>query len=218
MTSTPRAKVRRKSAEDRRAEIVAAASALALSEGLEQITLRSVADRLGVAGSLVSHYFPSVDSLLAEAFKAAAVQESREIDTAVDAETPPVERLLALLRFHTDGDRDRMNLLWLDAWRLGRRRPALHTEVAAQMTADVEQLTAVINEGIRSGDFTATDPKVSASRILAVLDGLSVQAAMRKAVNYRTVEELVFIVAERELGVAPGTFGTQHPPEPPPQG
>ncbi|MFD9721719.1 TetR/AcrR family transcriptional regulator [Streptomyces sp. NPDC059076] len=206
MTSTPRAKVRRKSAEDRRAEIVAAASALALSEGLEHITLRSVADRLGVAGSLVSHYFPAVDSLLAEAFTAAAVAESREIDAVVETADLPVDRLLALLRFHTAGDRDRMNLLWLDAWRLGRKRPALHSAVAAQMAADVGQLVGLIDEGIRSGDFTTADPRVSASRILAVLDGLSVQAAMRKAVNYGTVEELVFIVAERELGLPVGAF------------
>ncbi|MGW4033414.1 TetR/AcrR family transcriptional regulator [Streptomyces sp. NPDC004838] len=215
MTSTPRGRVRRKSAEDRRAEIVAAASALALGEGLEQITLRNVADRLGVAGSLVSHYFPSVDSLLAEAFKAAAEQESHDIDAAMeraadggaDGASLPVERLRALLRFHTAGDRDSMSLLWLDAWRLGRRRPALHTEVIAQMTADVGQLAALIREGMRSGDFTAADPEASATRILAVLDGLSVQAVMRKAVTYGTVEELVFIVAERELGLPVGTFG-----------
>jgi AcrR family transcriptional regulator len=208
VTSSPGAKVRRKSAEDRRAEIVAAATEVALSEGLEQITLRSVADRLGVAGSLVSHYFPSIDGLLAEAFRAAAVRESREIDAAVAAGTGPVGRLLALLRFHTAGDRDSMSLLWMDAWRLGRKRPALHAEVTAQMAADVEQLLALIDEGVRSGDFTPADPRVSASRILAVLDGLSVQAAMRKAVTYRAVEELVFIVAERELGAPEGTFGT----------
>jgi hypothetical protein len=47
---------------------------------------------------------------------------------------------------------------------------------------------------------------VSAGRSIAVIDGLSVQSVMRGAIDYGSVRELVFLVAERELGLERGTL------------
>ena len=45
------------------------------------------------------------------------------------------------------------------------------------------------------------------SRVADVdVDGLSVQSVMRGAIDYASVRELVFLVAERELGLEPGTL------------
>lgn len=65
----------RKSPSDRRAEIVDAAATIALAEGLECITLRRVAEQLGVRPGLISHYFPAVEDLVAGAFGTAAGAE-----------------------------------------------------------------------------------------------------------------------------------------------
>ena len=70
---------RRKPPEERRTEIVQAASVLALTEGLESLTLRRVADALGVVPGLVNHYFRSVEDLVAEAFTAAAYGETSAV-------------------------------------------------------------------------------------------------------------------------------------------
>ncbi|MFB8144153.1 TetR family transcriptional regulator, partial [Streptomyces parvus] len=65
----------RKSPAARRAEIVDAAAAVALAEGLECVTLRRIGDDLGVRPGLISHYFPSAEELVAEAFGSAASGE-----------------------------------------------------------------------------------------------------------------------------------------------
>ena len=123
MTSRPTAKIRvRRSAEDRRAEIVSAATRLALSKGLDQVTLRSIAEKLGVVGSLVSHDFPSVDELLAEAFAGAAGAELHDIFVAVDEADTPLAGLRRLLLRLVDDERDEISTLWIDAWHGGRRR------------------------------------------------------------------------------------------------
>lgn len=75
MSSSVQRKRIRKSPEARRAEIVDTAAAVALSEGLECLTLRRIADELDVRPGLISHYFPSVEDLVAEAFGTAAGAE-----------------------------------------------------------------------------------------------------------------------------------------------
>lgn len=78
----------RRSPADRRAEILDAATRLALGHGLDHVTLRSIAQELGVAGSLVSHYFPAVDELLAEVFGGAARAELDRSSARSNSSTP----------------------------------------------------------------------------------------------------------------------------------
>ena len=124
---------KRKPPLERRTEIVQAASVLALAEGLESLTLRRVADALGVVPGLVNHYFRSVEDLVAEAFAAAAYGEFETLFTAVDEAGTSLERMRALIGLLVSDDRDDISLLWLDAWNVSRQRPALHAEVSRQM-------------------------------------------------------------------------------------
>jgi AcrR family transcriptional regulator len=207
VTSRPSAKIRvRRSAEDRRAEIVSTATRIALSEGLDQVTLRSIAEQLGVVGSLVSHYFPSVDELLAEAFAGAARAELHDIFVAVDEAETPLAGLRSLLLRLVDNERDEISTLWIDAWHGGRRRPALNEEVGRQSEAWIVRLSALIEAGKQAGEFHTDNPRRAAARIMAVVDGLSVSATMRGTIDYETVEELVFVIAESELTLAHGAL------------
>jgi AcrR family transcriptional regulator len=209
---TSRVGAQRKSATERRAEIVSAAELMALDEGLESLTLRRVADALGVVPGLVNHYFPAIDELVATAFGTAAAAELEEILAAVAAVGGPTERIRRLLALLTDDDRDRLSLLWLDAWQAGRRRPALHAEVVRLMVAWQERVAELISDGVRAGEFHTDDPATAAARILTVVDGLSVQAVMRSAIDDHRVRELLFTTAERELSLPPATLTPTHPP------
>jgi AcrR family transcriptional regulator len=179
---------------------------IALTEGLDQVTLRSVADDLGVVGSLVSHYFPSVDDLLAEAFAAAAQAELEEIFREVDQMDSPHDALATLLGQLVDDERDNISTLWIDAWHAGRRRPSLDAEVGRQTEAWNGRLGELLERGCDAGEFRTDTPRRAAARIMAVVDGLSVQANIRGTIDYDAVEELVFAVAENELGLARGTL------------
>lgn len=206
----PHKRVRR-SAADRRAEIVEAARRLALRDGLENVTLRSLGDELGVAGSLISHYFPAVDDLLAEAFAAAVGEEIVQLfgEDGGERDREPVHALAMVLTFAVDEDRADVNRLWIDAWHVGRRRPALHAEVARQTDRWTNSLGALITHGVERGDFRLADgaePRGVAARIMAVIDGLTVQSTLRATIGYDAVASLGLAVAEHELGLAPGTL------------
>ena len=196
----------RRSPADRRAEILDAATRLALGRGLDHVTLRSIAEELGVAGSLVSHYFPAVDELLAEVFGGAARAELDQVFGQVEQLDSARDQLAGFLQRLTDSERDAISALWMDAWHAGRRRPALADEVSRQTSLWTERLAALVQRGRAAGEFDTTDPRATAARIMAVVDGLTVQASLRDTIDYESVEQLVFQVAEREVGLPPGSL------------
>ncbi|MEV6109500.1 TetR family transcriptional regulator C-terminal domain-containing protein [Streptomyces sp. NPDC051940] len=204
-SSVPRKRVR-KSPAARRAEIVEASSAVALAEGLEGVTLRRIADELDVRPGLISHYFPSAEELVAEAFGDAA---SGELDALLPVDDPETTPRLRLARFFADamGEAyDDISRLWINARHLSRYRPLLRDRVVVQEEAWRERLAAVIREGVEGGEFRTGDPYVTAIQILVVLDGLAAHANTETGERPAAVTRLAVRLAERELGLDPGAL------------
>lgn len=196
----------RKSPGERRAEILRAAVDIALSDGLEAVTLRSVSEAQGITIGLVGHYYPAVDELLAEAFTTVAQGEIDELFTHAQAEADPVETMRSLLRQLLAVERGPVSLLWIDAWHAGRRRPPLLAAVSRLMVTWLEEVATVIEDGRAAGAFRNDDAMASATRIMSVVDGLIVNAAMRDAIDNSPVRGLVTSLAEQELGLPPATL------------
>ena len=198
--------MRRKPASQRRAEIIETAASIAVSEGLDKLTAKRVAETLGVFPGLVSHYFATADELVAAAFAHAAEQERDDVFGHAGAAGPPRDQVRRLLAAWLHEDRDPVSLLWLDAWQASRRRPALRDEVARQMHADLDRLSALIRAGAATGDFRIADPRETAIQVLGLIDGLSVQAATRSTLDYTAVRAMVITTTERLLGLGHGTL------------
>lgn len=195
------ATARRKAPDERRSEILGAASAIALADGLDRVTARRLADSLGVVPGLITHYFPSADLLVAAAFEAAAASERDQLFGHAEEAPKAVDRIDRLLDSWLDPERDAVSLLWLDAWQTSRRRPALLTSVTEQMGIEQDRLEALLRSGIESSEFNIADPRAAAMQILSLVDGMSVQAAIRTTVDYGPVREMVVGVVEKVLGL-----------------
>jgi AcrR family transcriptional regulator len=183
---------------------VQTASVIALAEGLESLTLRRVADALGVVPGLVNHYFRSVEALVAEAFAVAAYGEFSTLFEDVDAAGTALERMRALIGLLVSDDRDDISLLWIDAWNASRRSPVLQAEVARQLQVWQQRVAALISLGVAEGVFRAADPPAAATRIMAMSDALSLQAAVPAPLDYAVVRQMVIDGAERELDLHAG--------------
>ncbi|MFF1914209.1 TetR/AcrR family transcriptional regulator [Streptomyces sp. NPDC058239] len=121
-----------KTPSDRRAEIVDAAAAVALTEGLECITPRRIGEQLDVHPGLISHYFPAVEDLVAEAFgTAAAPNRTPSHPTGRAAETP-TKHLARFFALATGAAYDDISRLWINARHLSRHRPVLRDRVGRQ--------------------------------------------------------------------------------------
>lgn len=205
VTSTAARRTRKEPAR-RRAEIVEGAIALADELGLDRLTGRDIAERVGVAPGLVHHYFPHLDDLIAEAFRQVV---TTDIDQLADGLTDlaPTAALTEFLRRSLARERDAVLALWMSAWVATARRPKLAREVDRQMRAGVDLLAGLLENGREAGEFMTTDSEQSAWRILVTLDGIAVQRSIRPATRQTgDLDVVVTQVAERELGLPAGTL------------
>lgn len=209
MTSRPRPVRTRKPPGERRAEILRTAARIGLEEGLERITLRRVADELGVRPGLVGHYFPAADLLVSEAFADAAARERAALLPADEEGLAPADRLARYLARLTDGEYLDLSRLWLNARHLSRFKDALRAAVAAEEAVNRTVLTDLIADGVRVGDFATDDPAGAALHILITVDGLGAYANDEGQVEHPVLDDMALTTAERVLGLAKGTLRTR---------
>lgn len=193
----------RKSPEQRAAEIDAAARELALAEGLSALTLRALAARVGVAPGLIAHYRPSMDALVAETYSGIVAAEIAEVE-ALLGEHAADERaaLAALIRTLLDPARDDTTVVWVEAWGMGRRNPALADAVRTQMAAWHALVVALLERGVAAGHFATPDADAVAWQLLGLIDGVNAQAMVLSG-GTADHARLVTRAMEALLGVKP---------------
>lgn len=179
MTDTSRPPRVRKSPDERRREVAEAARALALDDGLDAITARAVATRVGVAPGLVAHYIPSMDDLVADTFGDIVARELAAIVDLLADETGAARRLGILIDTVLDGGRRDVTLVWVQGWGLGTRNDALAARVREEMDAWQQAIAAEIERGQDAGEFAALDADAAAWHLLAMFDGLGAQGLVR---------------------------------------
>ncbi|NLP83098.1 TetR/AcrR family transcriptional regulator [Microbacterium sp. CFH 90308] len=193
----------RKRPEERRDEILAAAATIAIDEGLERITLRAVAERLGVRPGLITHYFPAADDLVVRAFARAAEAERERFFPSGGG---PLDRLAHFLHHIETGASQPLARLWLNARHLARFRPALNDELEKQDALDRARLVSLIRDGIASGDFGETDAEAAGIRILIAIDGSGSYVNSPGDYTRPVYRHFVADVAEWVLRISPGSL------------
>lgn len=205
-------KGRRLSPQKRRQEMIDAALDQADAVGLDRLTSRDIGTSIGVASGLVHHYFSSMDELIVEAFAQFATAEYDEMRSVIGP-LPALPALCALVARQLTLS-SRTARIWMSAWVAAPRRPELAEEVDRQMVVGLDVLADLFARGVDEGVFELSDPRVSAFRILVLLDGVLVQISMRAEKSYGDVTKIVWEAVEREVGLAPGTLSGHGGPAP----
>jgi AcrR family transcriptional regulator len=188
----------------RRRQLIEAASELLAERGSERMRLSDVAERSGVATSLVSYYFPSRDDLILEATRFGVEHSFTEEAATLARIEDPLERLEHAIHWTIpDGPRDPIWTIMVDLWLRAMRRPPLQT-VAAMFQSRARTLFASIIEAGRStGRFTpvASTESISAS-IVAMIDGLAMRIVLLDpSITAVDVEALVIEYVRLVIGV-----------------
>jgi len=207
MSGTSTTRRTRKTPDARRGELAAAAREIALEQGLDAVTLRSVATRAGVAPALVAHYTDGMEALVAATFGDLVRAELDEVTALVRAREEPAARIGVLLDTLLDGSRGDITLVWVQAWGLGAHADALAACVRAEMDAWQAMIAAEIERGMRAGDFAPADAPAIAWHLLAMIDGLNAHSLVRwndrpdrRTLTRRAVAGLLGIPPERLSG------------------
>ncbi len=186
----------------RRPQILAAAAEVIAERGVAATRIADVAERSGVSPPAVLYWFDSKEKLLAEALTADDDRFYEELGARLEEAETPAERMVALIETAA-GDSD--FALWMELWTWALRDADLR---AARERFDSRwraAIEAVVADGVAAGEFgtgdgAAVDPAQAALAIAALIDGLTVQAALGDPeVSVARLTETVLASAERLL-------------------
>ena len=194
---------KRKMPAERHGELLQKAVDISAEEGLSAVTLRRVAAALDVTPGLVSHYFSSAEQLITAAFEVAANADLEEARARVAAAGGPARQIAALMDYLLDDEGTDASALWLDAWSLGRRNPALAAAANALTDAWLAWLADIVRAGQAVGEFREADADVAARRLLTMIDGLGTQQVVR-AVPPAELKHIAGAYVAAELGLPTG--------------
>lgn len=205
MSQTSTVRRARKSPAERRDEIALAAREIALVDGLDAVTLRAVAARVGVAPGLVAHHVDGMDALVAETFGAVVSEELAAVVAAMRVTDAATTRLGILLDTVFGEEPNDVTLVWVQGWALGTRNEELAVRVRAEMDAWQRALAVEIERGHERGEFGAVDADAIAWHLLAIIDGLGAQGLVRWR-DDPSRADLTRRALAALLGVSPGAL------------
>lgn len=155
---------------DRKEQIFSTARSMFSERGYQATTVRDIARELNMqAGSLYAH-IESKEDVLWQIVEQAAGQFLAAIEPIADGGGSSVEKLRAMVRAHVGvvAGNGGNAAIFLHEWKfLSEARREL---VAARRNRYEGFYRRVIEEGISSGEFAPTDPKMAALLVLSVMN------------------------------------------------
>jgi AcrR family transcriptional regulator len=160
--------------EERRAQVAAAVWRVVSGDGLEAVTVRRVAAETGMSTSVVSHYFAGKDDLLRLAFRLVVDRGRERAEAETRAGGAGRARALLVTGLPLDAERRTEARVWFSFLGLALTRPDLAAEQRGAYRAWRGALAATLRaEGLPE----ALDADAEAAGLIALVDGLAVQAA-----------------------------------------
>jgi AcrR family transcriptional regulator len=197
-------------ATGRKQQMLHAAAELISARGFGDTRIADVARRSGVSPALVIYYFGSRDRLLIDALRYSDEIFYAAAEKLLVGLTSSRAKLEGLVRLTLGPDSVTEFPgswgLWLDTWAQAYRHP----EVASGRL-ELEQrwrdlIMDIVKQGRRDGDVGKVDAARFAATFSALLDGLSIQVALKDPlVDAATACDIAMNLVDRELGLTAPT-------------
>jgi AcrR family transcriptional regulator len=197
--------VKKYAVEARRVEILEAACEVVIERGFAGTRVADVAKRLNVSNSLIHYHFDSKEALLAAAFEYYARKDLAEMERDIELGQSATAQLWRLIESYVpEGSDDVEWMLWIDAWGEALRNPLMKSISQQLDEQSIGFLERVLRRGNETGEFRCDQPRVSAMRITAMIDGLAVQfAAHEGVVKRKELMRTLRAIAAFETGLSP---------------
>lgn len=180
----------------RRAQIMAATRKVMVQRGVAMLRVADVAKAAGVSPGIVHYYFASKDDLIRETFEDNFANSVERRSTLLAQELPVDEKLELLLNTYVPQE-DVTNEswhVWLELWVGALQDEGLRKLNDAAYDEWRRLIGDMIEEGVEQGVFEAADPGTTVNQLIAMLDGLAVQALLGSTVI--SIEEMRRLVAD----------------------
>jgi AcrR family transcriptional regulator len=153
--------------------IRAAAIRLIAAHGFEAVTLRDLAKEVGIQPGSLYRYYGSKAALLLTLMVTHLEHLLGEWHIAKRGLETPKERLHAFVEFHVHYHSQKKNEVLIGNMEI-RSLNDEHRQIVSTLRAQYEnELYAILDDGVKSGEFIVRDIRVATFAILAMLTGLT---------------------------------------------
>lgn len=170
--------------KERRAQIMAATRRVMVSRGVKLLRVADVAHEAGLSPGIVHYYFASKDELIRETFEDNFASSLARRSSIIEQDLPADTRLDQLLRSYLpieEATRESW-VVWLELWVGALQDPSLRSINEHAYDQWRRLISGIIREGCESGVFTSEDPAADTNQLVAMIDGLAVQALLESSV------------------------------------
>jgi AcrR family transcriptional regulator len=182
----------------RKAQILSAAAAVLSERGYANSRVVDIAKAAGTSPAAILYWFEGKDGLLAEALRLREQEFHDRYTVKAEHKATASEQMRVLIEamlYHYDWK------LWMELCVLALRDANAAAERDRLDRRWRAALRAVIREGQKKGEFSASDPEETMFVLAALLDGLSPLLALKaKGVSRDRVERTWLAEASRLLG------------------
>jgi AcrR family transcriptional regulator len=173
-------------AEQRRAQMLAAALEVISERGYSDTRIADVAERAGVSPALVIYYFKTKDQLLTAAiarYEDAWYDVGQRRMAQLPTAAARIEEIVAMSCLpEADPEPGSGWALWLDFWAQAARNDEVATVRRKSDERWRDEIASLVLTGQAAGEFRPVDPHGFAVTLTALLDGLTVQIALEDPV------------------------------------
>lgn len=154
-------------------KVQAAALRLIARHGCAAVSMRQIAQEVGVQAGALYNYTPDKQSLLFGLMRDHMVEALEARRAAACPEKTPSEQLEAFTRFHIRWHRNRADAVFVAYMELRNLSPENFAEIERLRKAYEDGLQTILEAGEATGEFVLKDAKITAYAIIAMLTGMS---------------------------------------------
>jgi AcrR family transcriptional regulator len=172
---------RPKDQQQRRDQMVVAASRAIAERGLSNVRIKDIADQVGMSAGSVLYYYPELDELLAEVHRDSIERYYQRRVEAIGHDASPREQLASALAAGIPEDPDDLTArLLYEMHALCESSPA-HAELMNSLfDREVMLYRSILEVGVAAGEFVLSGSVDLVARVLVALeDGLGLHVVSR---------------------------------------
>jgi AcrR family transcriptional regulator len=196
------------------AAIRTAATRLIARQGYEALSMRRLAEEVGLGAAAIYRYYPNKQAMLAslmEAHAREALEAWRAVHAACGPAYGPAARLEAFTRFHIRHHWTRRDGLCLSHLELRSLSPENFAKIEALRNRYEREVVEILRSGVAEGAFAPINAAVAARGIIALLNGLASWYRPDGAIGRSEIEDIYWGMVARLAGAGASQAGRLQP-------
>ncbi|HEY3295729.1 MAG TPA: TetR/AcrR family transcriptional regulator [bacterium] len=140
--------------------------------GLAKVTMDEIATDIGMGKASLYYYFPTKEHLFRSVIAREQAEFMQRLQTALAKDIPASEKLRKFTELRLDYSRSLLNLQVSNMMSYLLTKPVIHDLFETFASEEQRQLTEILREGKRNGEFDVKSSEALATLMLHVFQGL----------------------------------------------